>query len=150
MTTIQLDEYSIEIDSSESFAYNFAISGDDFINLNGIGYCKTQRQQAYKNHLMNVARDNLREMGAKAAENNLPSEPISKAFIEAECLNKTNRKFDAPNFAVTFKHIEDALVSAGVLVDDNNNVVKGTLFRELDEDRNRNAYQIRITVHKLN
>lgn len=58
----------------------------------------------------------------------------------------TARKMDPPNWNPTVKPIIDGLVDAGVLVDDNYNVIKRYSFEMGELSNEKGAYRIEITI----
>lgn len=58
----------------------------------------------------------------------------------------TARKMDPPNWNPTVKPIIDGLVDAGVLVDDNYNVIKRYSFEMGELSQEKGVYRIEITI----
>lgn len=73
---------------------------------------------------------------------------MKRAFLIVEVSNKTSQRFDPPNYELTMKDLEDGLVQAGVLEDDNSSVIVGTLFRALDE-KDRSAAHVNLVFYEL-
>jgi hypothetical protein len=149
METIEYNGIRIDIDSAAKEVYDFTISQDDIMNSNNLGYAITWRQQCFINHKRTEQRKKLVQMGMDAANEHCPSMSFGKVFVLVEVSNLTEQRFDPPNFEPTEKHIMDGLVKGGLLIDDNSNVIQMTVFKELQEEKDRDNYKMRISVYRL-
>jgi hypothetical protein len=149
METIDYNGVSIDVDSSRKEVFDFEISQDDIMNSNNLGYARTWRQQCFINHKRTEQKRKLVEMGKDATDNVDTSVPFAKAFVLVEVTNLTNQRFDPPNYEPTEKHIMDGLVKGGLLIDDNSSVIQMTVFKELQEEKDRDNYKMRISVYRL-
>lgn len=127
--------------------WRFEIPKDTFMNANDQGYARTWRQQCYVNHKRTEMRKALVAMGMEAAAD-WPHPPLRRAFVHCLVGNPTKNRFDPPNAEPTEKHILDGLVQSGVLVDDDHEVVAGTLFSYLPE-KMQGHYLLELRVYDL-
>lgn len=127
--------------------FAFSLEDDMVRNSNHIGYARSWRQQCFLNHKRNEAKKKLVEAGKEAARL-YDGDPLELAFCIVTVCNKTNHRFDPPNFELTEKDLMDGLVQGGVLVDDNSNVIVGTLFRA-GESKDRDKYKMTIELFDL-
>lgn len=132
---LEIGSVSIEAEAEE-VRFDFKVSDDCVRNSNSLGFAKTWRQQCWLNHDRNERKRKLVEMGKTAGSEYIAAHPdfkkIDKAFLVVEVANKSKHRFDPPNYELTMKDIEDGLVQAGIIEDDNSNVIVGTLFKASD------------------
>lgn len=143
---LEIGAISIEAEAEE-VRFDFTIPDDCVRNSNNLGFARTWRQQCWINHDRNERKRKLVEMGKEAGKS-YDGKPMSKAFLVVEVSNKTKQRFDPPNYELTMKDLEDGLVQAGVLEDDNSHVIVGTLFRAL-ESKDRDAVHVNLVFYDL-
>ena len=134
-------------DNIKVWEYKFILDDDCVRNSNNIGYGRTWRQQIWFNKQRNEQKAKLVELGKKAAET-YSGKTMTRCFCVVDVTNKTNHRFDPPNFELTQKDLMDGIVQGGVLEDDNSRVIVGTLFRDGGE-KMRTNYTMTIRLYDL-
>lgn len=146
MTTM-IDRLLKQLEGFPKHAFEFSVPKDKVMNSNNLGYARTWRQQCYINHQRTEHRKWLVELG-KQASAKYNEHPIRHAFVVFHVSNLTEQRFDPPNFEPTEKHLMDGLVRNNVLVDDNSDVIEGTLFVPM-ECKDRDNYMMQIDIYDL-
>ena len=142
-----LDKLTIDLGDAEEHRFDFTIPDDALRTSNSLGFARSWKQQCFINHDRNERKRKLVEMGKEAGAS-WDKDPMKKAFLIVEVSNKTRQRFDPPNSELTMKDLEDGLVQAGVLEDDNSSVVIGTLFRAL-ETKDRSSAHVNLVFYEL-
>ena len=142
----------IKLDGLKEVRFDFTIPGDMIRNSNSLGYARSWKQQCFLNHDRNERKRKLvqtgLEAGLKFREEHPDFKMMTRAFLIVEVSNKTNQRFDPPNYELTMKDLEDGLVQANMLSDDNSSVIIGTLFRALDS-KDRDSAHVNLVFYRL-
>lgn len=144
---IELDSFKISLNAKQEHRFDFTVPDDAVRTSNSLGFARSWRQQCFLNHDRNERKRKLVEMGREAGSS-WSRAPMKRAFLIVEVSNKTNQRFDPPNWELTMKDLEDGLVQAGVLEDDSSSVIVGTLFRAL-ETKDRDAAHVNLVFYEL-